>query len=320
MTIDHLYRGLRAIGLMSLGIGLLFFSAAPLAAQHPLEKIPGFIDRLPVHYTDLEQQLLSDAADGVLDTFDLIDAGLIASGAGTPQMLLLYRHRIKSIEQHAGLSIPYDMYTAHRAQNVFNYLHLHLLRRFETRLVTALDLWHGGKYNCLTASWIYLVLAQRYDLPIAIIETPMHAHVLLRTDPPIVIELTLPARGFNFSQTREDVLLNLLNTGLITPNDVQTLGEEAIFTAYLKRQRELTPLQVIAVFFYNRALDAFERGDVPSAFQYALAAHLIHPEDGRYHRLTRDFGRAYATSPGDIETESREALVGFLKLFSAYYP
>ncbi len=53
------------------------------------------------------------------------------------------------------------------------------------------------------------------------------------------------------------------------------------------------------------------------AFQYALAAHLIHPEDARYRRLTRDFARAYATAlRRNGETENLQAVMAFLKGFA----
>ena len=310
------------IRLVSLGIGLLFFSDT-LWAQHSHvpERIPALFDQLPVVYRDLERQLLIDAADGLLNHFSLIDAGLIASGANTPYDLSQYRRRIKHIQQHATLSIPYLLQPEHQAAALLAYLHRHVLRRFETRPVTALDLWHSGKYNCITASWLYLILARKYDLPVVVVETPMHAYILLRTSPPVPIELTLPSGGFNFTQTQNDVLNNLLLVGLIQPNDLQTIGAETLFATYLNRQRELTPVQVLSVFFYNRALEQFEHLNTQTAFQYALAAHIIHPEDERYHRLTRDFGRAFATSlRRETDVKSLQAMTDFLQTFAPFHP
>ncbi len=305
-------------GLMCASISLFFlFGTNSFAQLYTPDRVPKLIDDLPVFFKSLEIQLLSDTSDGLLNSFTLLDAGLIASGATTPVSLSQNRRRFKYLQQHALLSIPYLLHTEHRAAEIFYYLHRQILRQFETRPVTLLDLWTRGHYNCITASYLYFIFARRYDLPVAVVETPMHAYIRLNTHPSLVIELTLPKRGFGFSQTRDDVLSNLLNAGLITPYDLSISGIDALFKAYRERQRILTPVQILAVFFYNRALAAYEHRDMPYAFQYALAAHLIHPEDARYRRLTRNFALAYATAlRRDRETESLQAITAFLQDFA----
>lgn len=296
---------IRCIGLVAIGISLFFFLCPSPQAQHVHipERIPELLQTLPVHFKPLEQDLLVDTADGLLNSFTLIDAGLIASGATTPYILTQSKRQFKHLQQHALLSIPYLMQTDQMALEIFRYLHKRVLRHFETRPVTMLDLWSHGRYNCITASYLYLILARTYDLPVAIIETPMHAYIQLQTQPPIPIELTIPRGGFNFAQTQNDVIQNLMHVGLITPEDIKSHSPNALFNAYLERQRALTPVQVLAVFFYNRALSAFEVYNPAEAFQHALAAYLIHPEDHRYQNLVYDFGLAYATS---LRRENRQ--------------
>lgn len=279
-------------------VSLFFFLCTICQAQflHVPDHIPNLLNTLPVEFKPLEQELLVDASDGLLNSFTLIDAGLIASGANSAIALSKSKRQFKHLQQHALLSIPYLMQQEQMAAEIYRYLHRRVLLRFETRPVTLLDLWEKGRYNCVTASYLYLILARTYDLPVTIIETPMHAFIQLQTDPPIPIELTVSRNGFNFSQTQEQVIENLHLVGLISSFDIEQNESSIIFTEYLERQRALTPVQALAVFFYNRALAAFEIYDPAQAFQYALAALIIHPEDPRYQRLIRDFGLAYATA------------------------
>lgn len=87
-----------------------------------------------------------------------------------------------------------------------------------------------------------------------------------------------------------------------------------MFEAYRERQRALTPVQVLSVFFYNRALSAFEHYNPAEAFQHALAAYLIHPEDHRYQRLLHDFGLAYATTlHRENQQDARKAILAYLE-------
>jgi len=300
-----------------IAISLFFFLNAHSFAQsiHIPERIPKILNTLPVYFKPLEQALLIDAADGLLNSFSLIDAGLIASGATTSHTLSKNKRQFKTLQQHALLSIPYLMQSERMAVEIFNYLHRHVLRHFETRPVTLLDLWSKGRYNCVTASYLYLIIARTYDLPVIIIETPMHAYIQLQTSPPLPIELTVPHGGFNFSQTQKQVIQNLLLAGLITPKDITKHTPETLFGAYLKRQRALTPVQVLAVFFYNRALAAFEHYNPAEAFQHALAAYLIHPEDHRYQRLLYDFGLAYATAlHRENQQDARKAILAYLQM------
>ncbi|MGA1199246.1 MAG: hypothetical protein ACO36I_22355 [Candidatus Latescibacterota bacterium] len=309
----------RLIGKVCFGLiatGLLFFLKGHCFAQsiHIPEHIPKVLNTLPVYFKPLEQALLIDASDGILNSFSLIDAGLIASGATTNYTLSKHKRQFKTLQQHALLSIPYLMQTERMAVEIFNYLHRRVLRRFETRPVTLLDLWSKGRYKCVTASYIYLIIARTYDLPVIIIETPMHAYIQLQISPPLPIELTVPNGGFNFSQTQEQVIQNLLLVGLITPKDLTTHTPKALFEAYRERQRALTPVQVLSVFFYNRALSAFEHYNPAEAFQHALAAYLIHPEDHRYQRLLHDFGLAYATTlHRENQQDARKAILAYLE-------
>lgn len=305
------------LGLVATGISLFFLACTHIQAQpiHIPEYIPNLLKTLPVHVKPLEQQLLIDASDGLLNSFSLIDAGLIASGATTQYALSKNKRQFKNLQQHALLSIPYLMQPERMAAEIFQYLHRRVLRRFETRPITFLDLWSNGRYNCVTASYLYLMLARTYDLPVRIIETPIHAYIQLQLQPPIAIELTVPQHGFNFSQTQDQVIQNLIDVALITPKDIAQHTPQVLFETYLQRQRVLTPVQVLAIFFYNRALAAFEQYDTAQAFQHALAAYIIHPEDHRYQRLIQDFGLAYATT---LRRENRQkalkSMLSFLAL------
>lgn len=297
-------------------VSLFFFLCTISQAQflHVPDHIPNLLNTLPVEFKPLEQELLVDASDGLLNSFTLIDAGLIASGANSAIALSKSKRQFKHLQQHALLSIPYLMQQEQMAAEIYRYLHRRVLLRFETRPVTLLDLWEKGRYNCVTASYLYLILARTYDLPVTIIETPMHAFIQLQTDPPIPIELTVTRNGFNFSQTQEQVIENLRLVGLIPSADTEQNDPNEFFTAYLERQRAITPVQALAVFFYNRALAAFEIYDPAQAFQYALAALIIHPEDHRYQRLIRDFGLAYATAlRRNDQEEDLNAMITFLE-------
>lgn len=305
-----------AIRLVSLGIGLFCLCLVAPASAEGLEALYVLEDLLylPIQYSALERGLLRDAADGVLDRFDLIQAGLIASGATDPVELFKYRRRFEHIRQHALLSIPYLVQTDQMAMEVFNYLHRNVLRRFEVHPVTVLDLHKDGSYNCITASWLYKVLSKRYDLPVTVIQTPVHAFIRLDTNPPIPIELTVPDHGFNLSQSREHILGVLLDSRLIRPRELDELGPDRVYSAYLTEQIPLTEVQIVSVLFYNRALSAFEAGNPALAFRNALAAHLTHPQDDRHTRLTRDVGLAYATALGEQgDGEGGDGIMAYLE-------
>jgi tetratricopeptide (TPR) repeat protein len=166
-------------------------SVTPLPA---IETGPASGPLLPVALSPLENRLFADAADGRLDNHSLLAAALVAGGASSPEEIERRERRLDALtlplrESAAVLTPPKA-----RAQAVFEFMHLRILRsgyRVDaTDVASALD---TGQFNCVSASVLFCCLAEQFGLDARGVELPGHAMSRLYVDgQPIEVETTCP--------------------------------------------------------------------------------------------------------------------------------
>ena len=194
--------------------------------------------------SDLEQSLFADAADGRLDDYSLLDAALIASGENDTKELEQYNKRVlawcEDLRKKGCLSAS----PRKQVEMIFEYLHGKILfGKYDiecTDLRQALD---HGRYNCVSATVLFNCLAGELGLLCRGLETPGHAlsRVFL-PDGPLDVETTCP-RWFHLQSdpTKQAEALE------------KTLGRKP--TADKNKLREITPIQLMAMIYYNRGVD-----------------------------------------------------------------
>ncbi len=194
--------------------------------------------------TVLEERLFADAADGRLDDFSLLDAALIASGVIDTAELGRYREHMaawaNALKRNGGL----DGSPQRQVEAIFEFLHgkiLHGKYNLQcTDLRQALD---EGRFNCVSATVLFNCLAGELGLSCCGLETPGHAlsRVFL-PDGPLDVETTCP-RWFCL---QNDPLKQ-------TEALEKTIGHKP--TKDKAKLREISPIQLTAMIYYNRGID-----------------------------------------------------------------
>jgi tetratricopeptide (TPR) repeat protein len=126
-------------------------------------------NRLP-----LETRLLADAADGVLDRFDLPSACLIAAGVRDERELGELRSRLAvalgSIEVTASHAAAGE-----QANAILRQLHARILTgQYDEQATDLRRTLAAGDYNCLSAQVLYVELCRRANVPLVIRSQPGH--------------------------------------------------------------------------------------------------------------------------------------------------
>jgi tetratricopeptide (TPR) repeat protein len=192
----------------------------------------------------LESRLFADAADGRLDEFSPLDAALVASGVSTPESLQRYRRKAAELVDELRRSGNCAGTPRERAETIFEFLHHRVLRggyRIENSdLRVTLD---EGRFNCVTASILFDYLAGAFGLECRGLAGPGHAmsRVLLPSGT-LDLETTCP-RWLHAGADAK------------TPFDatMKTLGPKAV--AGRANVREVSPIQMAAMIYYNRGVD-----------------------------------------------------------------
>lgn len=170
------------ISLPALWLAIFVSSSALLAAGSLVQTPPA----------SLETRLLVDLADGRLKEFSLCEAALIAAGCESQAALAHSMRRFEQLCEVASRQISQCDSPREGAAALLDCLHREVLNG----AFQATD-WHigntleNGRYNCLTATLLYMSLCRRFELVITGISTPSHVFCRLETEA-FDVETTAP--------------------------------------------------------------------------------------------------------------------------------
>ena len=170
-------------------------------------------ERIGVDATPLERALLEDVRDGSLDSHSPLDAALIVGGARDRQELDAFRRRFEQkvapiVARASGLSTP-----AERAAALLGALHpartsqAPLLREYAVNATTLVDIIETGRYNCVSATIVFTILATRLGLDANPVLTPTHARAAVRVGGRRVPVETTEAYGYDPSEAERRQVL-----------------------------------------------------------------------------------------------------------------
>ena len=211
---------------------------------------PEALERFADEVSQLEQRLVADAADGRLDDHSLFRAALIASGVAREKTLARYdRQYDKLVEQlRRSRSVTSANTPSTRAEAVFEFLHARLLRgQYRINCTDVRDALDAGHYNCVSASVLFNCLAEAVGLEVCGLEIPGHAMSRLMVgDASLDIETTCPD-WFRLKHDPDKRAASVENT----------LGAAAV--ADRREARAVSPVQLVAMIYYNRGVDLLAR-------------------------------------------------------------
>lgn len=170
-------------------------------------------ERIKADASALERALLDDLRDGSLDRHSPLDAALIVSGARDRRELDALRRRFEAtvvpiVARVNGLPTP-----AERAPALLGALHpartsvAPLLRGYALNATTLIDVIETGRYNCVSATIVFTLLASRVGLDARPVLVPSHARAAVRIGGrQVPVEATEPY-GFDPSEAERRQIL-----------------------------------------------------------------------------------------------------------------
>lgn len=263
-----------------------------------------------------EEHLLDDAADGQLDDHTLLRAALIASGATAPEQIARYERRMERLveqlraalaEQPRGagqtrapqgraaeLAAPQDITgpafapECLVAEAVLRFMHREILtggyRLEHTDLRSALE---EGRYNCVTATILYLILADAAGLKGCGLELPRHAMARLDFGTAGVDVETTCAEYFALGPEAGAVASLRIGPG----GGIQPAGNRVPRGASLPeppappappaqppRLRTLGAAELAAMVYYNQGVDRLAEGQFAEAAAANAKALRLDPQ------------------------------------------
>lgn len=218
-----------------------------------------------------------------IDTIDLTEAALVASGY---ERLRARQRAREELERWVGpLVRSLSAVSDDRARGAQLLTALHrkggLLGRYDMRATTLKDVLQRRSYNCVSASVLYNLVAERLGLAVGAQLLPTHARTLLSANrgdrlERIVVETT-SANGFAPSVEEEQAILAQVAAGRSSTGRSLVSDEGAVVSSRV----------LVSTIYVNRASIAQERGDYERAERlFARGEELV--ADGDMARLLRE--------------------------------
>jgi tetratricopeptide (TPR) repeat protein len=234
-----------------------------------------------------------------LGDIDLADAALIASGFESRSMLRAARARFEGFaapiaEQLKGIPDPVE-----RGRLLLGVLHQKggLFGEYDARATTLGDILDRRRYNCVSASVVYNVLAARLGLDASAQLLPTHARTILRAQgKQITIETTSPD-GFDPDPRMEASILAQVGGSLAD-------GGRALVP---DRGTVVSTLVLIGTIYVNRASISQEGGDLEGA-EHLFARGEAFAGTAEMRRILRDQRAALLSQLGADDVLSEDAL------------
>jgi len=223
---------------------------ASLARFTPVLLIVAISSVVSASENALERQMLADASDGRLDRFTLLEAALLAGGDINERDFVGFRqsfHARRLDLKHTLAGHEED----DAAKAIFELLHREILTGEYSRNCTQVQMaLRGEEYNCVTATVLYHSMATDYGVQMVAVATPGHVFSQL-------------ADGRDVETTCADWFDR---TG---PQPRPAAAD----------RRVLTPVELIAKIYYNRAVLYLEDHNFGAAIEALDISLTLDPAD-----------------------------------------
>ncbi len=164
-----------------------------------------------------------------------------------------------------------------KAEKIFEYLHEEVFLKYELESLVP-DLINSNAYNCVTATSLFVSYAEEFGIPFKIYETPAHVYAsIMDGNKEAIVELTAPKDGFDFDTDKENVLQTLVESKLISRDELNEKGAEQVFSEYVTETIPISKKELLAIQYYNEALIKANQKDFDSAYNQMNKAILLYP-------------------------------------------
>src|SRR5262245_29935079 len=211
-----------------------------------------------------EATLFRDAADGTLDKFNIAEAALLASGVTDASKRKAHLAQLDRIETEAKKAVDEAKSPREKGERLLKFLHAGPMSGgYESGKTTLADVLDTRKFNCVSSTVLYNIIAERLGLETRAIESP-----------------GVGTAGHVFAVLRVDGMLTdrqAPRTPRLNPQGTRGRPYGVGFDPKKDHRRFMDPRQTVAVIYYNRGVVLGEAGKSHEAIEMSLRALLLDP-------------------------------------------
>lgn len=143
------------------------------------------------------------------------------------------------------------------------------------------DIFYNGYYNCVSASALYGLAFQHFNIPFTIKEEPTHVYLIAFPDAErIMVETTTPVNAFRTidPQFKQNYVKVLRDQKVISAQEFAGASTDMLFDKfYFGEQENITLSQLVGLQYFNDALYHAEQEKYQEAATQVEKAYLFYP-------------------------------------------
>ena len=167
-----------------------------------------------------------------------------------------------------------------KVKMIYKEVHSTLLKHYEENVVFN-EIIKSGDYNCVTASSLYAIMLDKFELDYSIKEKPNHIYLIVDPgDKGIIMESTNPRRGVYIYDdiTKKSYVAFLYDNKIISKEEYEANPANELFNKYFYKDKVIGMQQLIGLHYYNRGVIYVNDNNFKEANRCFEKAMLLYPE------------------------------------------
>lgn len=179
-----------------------------------------------------------------------------------------------------------------KVKAIFDLTHERFLKKYE--LVASFDqIMKDGTYNCVSATALYGLMLDHYNIPYEIKQLPTHVYLI--ADPSgsrVVLESTDPRGGYfePDPKFKKSYVEYLQKSKLVSADEVRTKSVDELFTKNFQADKSINFQQLVALQYFNEGIKQEEVDSHSKALVAFQKSYRLYPANETRYLLTNSIG------------------------------
>ena len=172
-------------------------------------------------------------------------------------------------------------------KEIYSQVHAKKLKKYEEE-AEFMQLFNEGIYNCVSATALYALMLDRFELDYEIRETPNHVYLI--ADPKgekVLIETTNPKNGtveYDY-KTQKEYVNYLRQNKLISEEEYENTPIGQLFDKHFDSNKIINLKELAALLYYNEGIKQWNEEKYAEAADFFTKAYAIYPS-ANIHYMT----------------------------------
>lgn len=144
------------------------------------------------------------------------------------------------------------------------------------------EIFESKEYNCVSATALYCLILQQYQIPYSIKETPSHVYSIAYPDTrSIVLESTAPKNGY-YSPSNSDIqkaVGSLVDLKYYTKEEIETKGVREVYNEFFYDEDEIDIKKLAGLQYHNESISYFAEDKFELALNSNYKCELLYKSE-----------------------------------------